>query len=216
VAAAIRGLLIGALVVGGPGMASANDSSKGSNGSTDSSKSSGDGSKSSGDSSQNSGKGSQDSSQNSPKGSTKGTSDESTNSKGGAAVSVALALVVVGGSVVGGIFASRGTTRREVQRQTQALLRFLQRNHALVTRDVAMAEGPLLASWANNLGLDTRERERLGEALDGSAEQATMLAALDGPMDEASARKFAQGFAQAGRRALGDDRFGALAPAAVR
>jgi hypothetical protein len=212
----IGGVLIGALIAGTPQIGFANDSSKGSNGSNDSSKSSGEGSKSSGDSSQNSGQGSRDSSQSSPKGSTQGTSDESTNSKGGAAVSVALVLVVVGASIVGGVFASRGTTRREVRLQTQALMHFLQRNHALVARDVAMADGPLLGSWSKSLGLDERERQRLGEALDGSVEQSTMLAALDGPMSEARAQAFASSFTQLGRKALGPDRFRAIALAAVR
>lgn len=213
---AICGVLIGVLAVGTPRFALGNDSSKGSNGSGDSSKSSGEGSKSSGDSSQNSGKGSQDSSENSPKGSSKGSSDESTNSRGGVAVSVALVLVVVGASVVGGIFASKGTTRREVRRQTQALALFLQRNHALVARDVALAEGTLLSSWSKALGLAPPEQERFGAVLDGSVEQTAMLEALDGPMDEVRAQKFATGFARLGQRALGGDRFRAIALAADR
>jgi hypothetical protein len=205
--------LVATLLAGAP--ARANDSSKGSGGSNDSSKNSGDSSKNSGDSSQNSGKGSEDSTQNSPKNSTKGTSDESTNSKGGAAISIGLALVVVGASVVGGVFASRSSSRRE-RAHTQALMRFLQRNHALVTRDVVLAEGPLLATWSRDLGLADDQRDRLGAALDGSPEQAALLDALDGPVDEARAQRFAAGFAQVGRRALGDERFRRLVLAAHR
>jgi hypothetical protein len=206
------GLLVGALLVPGTGLA--NDSSKGSGGSTDSSNTSGDSSKNSGDSSGRSGQGSQDSSENSPRNSTKGTSDESTNSKGGAAISIGLALVVVGGSVVGGIFASRSSSRRE-RRQTEALVRFLRRNHALVTRDVVLAEGPLLASWAQSLGL-VRGDDRLNAALDGSREQSELLDALDGPIDEGRARRFAAGFARVSQRALGPERFRTLALAAGR
>jgi hypothetical protein len=202
-----------ALLLAGP--AHANDSSKGSNGSSDSSNSSGDSSKNSGDSSQGSGKGSEDSTRNSPKNSSEGTSDGSTNSKGGAAVSGGLVVLVVGASVVGGVFASRSSSRRE-RADTQALVRFLRRNHALVTHDVALAEGPLLGSWALTMGLAAGERQRLNEALDGSAEQAELLDALDGPIDEARARRFAAGFARLGQRALGASRFRELALAAAR
>jgi hypothetical protein len=193
-----------------------NDSSDGSKGSNDSSKSSGDSSKSSGDSSDRSGQNSEDSTRDSPKNSTQGTTDESSNSKGGAALSGALLIVVVGASVLGGVLSSRLTTRRQDQQNVRALARFLRRNHALVIRDVAMGDGPMLAAWSSALGLSTTERERLAQSLDGSAEQTELLQALDGDIDDGRARRFAADFARVGQRALGGERFRAIALAAGR
>jgi hypothetical protein len=211
----VASLLAATLAVAGPGTIHASGNSKSggnssdSKGSNDSSKSSGDSSKSSGASSERSGQ----STENSPRDSTKGTSDESTKSKGGQAISVALVIVVVGGAIVGGVLTTRATAQPD-PRHTQALVRFLRRNHALVTRDVLVGEGPVLASWAQGLGLDPAERERLGRTLAGSPEQAALLHALDGPIDEARARQFAASFTRLARRALGEARVRAIALAA--
>jgi len=70
-------------------------------------------------------------------------------------------------------------------------------------------------AWSRALGLTVAERERLGRALAGSPEQAQLLGALNGPIDEGRARRFATGFAQLGRRALGQTRFRDLALAAA-
>jgi hypothetical protein len=128
-------------------------------------------------------------------------------------VSVALLVLAVGASVVGVV---RALAAAEEGPKLKMLARFLQRNHALVARDVVMGEGPLLRSWTRTLGLSAAERERLGQALLGSAEQAQLLAALNGPIDEARARRFAAGFAQLGRRALGPARLRDLALATGR
>jgi hypothetical protein len=209
----LSGLLIGLLLGGAPRPARASDGSKGSNdsskGSTDSSNSSTDSSNNSNDSSNRS----ENSTEGSPKESTEGTSDGSSKNKGAVLVTVALGLVAVGATTLGVV---RALAQVDERKRTRQLANFLQRNHALVARDVVLAEGPVLADWARALGLSAAERERLGQALEGSSEQGELLAALDGRIDEARARRFAIGFAQLGRRALGESRFRAIALAATR
>jgi hypothetical protein len=123
--------------------------------------------------------------------------------------------VVVGAAVLSGTLATRGS-RQQDQQKVQALARFLQRNHALVARDVVTGEGPMLGAWGRALGLSAAERERLGMVLVGSPEQGELLDALDGGMDEGRARRFAVGFTRLGRRALGQGRFREIALAAGR
>jgi hypothetical protein len=123
--------------------------------------------------------------------------------------------VVVGGVVLSSVLAGAGT-RRQHQRQAQALATFLQRHHAQVARDLMTGEGPVLAGWGRELGLSTGERDRLGAVLLGSPEQGELLQALDGRMDEARARRFAAGFTRLGRRAVGEGRFREIALAAGR
>jgi hypothetical protein len=203
----VTSVIIGALVGGAHAAGSgSNSSSDGSKGSDDSSRSSGDSSKNSGDSSGESGRGSRNSTENSPRDS----SQDSSNSKGGAALSVGALIVVVGGLMASGVVVSVASSRRNQQR-VQALATFLQRNHALVTRDLVAGDGPLLASWGRGLGLTAAERDRLGAALLGSPEQTELLQALDGRIDEARARRFAAGFTRLGRRALGEQRFRSVA-----
>jgi hypothetical protein len=202
------GILVGLMAVAQRRLASAegsrsdskSDNSSDSKGSNDSSKSSGDSSKSSGDSFNRSGH----STENSPRDSSKGSSDESTHSNGGHALSIALVVLVVGGIVVGGILTTRSSSRD--QQRTQALVRFMQRNHALLVRDLATGEGPLLTSWGRALGLAAAERERLGRTLAGSPEQTELLQALDGRIDEPRARRFAASFTRVARRSLGNGR----------
>jgi hypothetical protein len=213
----LTGLLIGALVGVPGGIARASEGSKGSNdsskSSTDSSKSSTDSSKSSAGSSDNS----KNSTDNSPKDSTQwstdGTSDSTGKHRGAVIISVALLVLAVGASVVGVV---REMAAAEEAPKLKMLARFLQRNHALVTRDLLMGEGPVLRAWTRALGLSAVERERLGQALAGSPEQAQLLAALNGSIDEGRARRFAAGFARVSQRALGPARFRDLALAATR
>jgi hypothetical protein len=211
------GILVGVLAVTGPRAAaggegshsdSKSDNSSDSKGSADSSKSSGDSSKNSNGSSDRSGH----ATENSPRESSRGSSDESTNSNGGHAISIALVVLVVGGLVLGGVLTTRATGQD--RQRTQALAKFLQRNHALVVRDVALGEGPLLASWERSLGLAPGERERLGRALAGSPEQTELLQALDGRIDEGRARRFAASFTRVARRSLGPSRLQQLTLAA--
>ena len=79
-----------------------------------------------------------------------------------------------------------------------------------------MGEGPLLAAWARALGLTAPSGSACPAAWTGSPEQAELLAAIDGRIDEERARRFALGFTQVGRRALGDERLRAIALAAIR
>jgi hypothetical protein len=204
----------GALALPGR-LALASEGSKGSEGSNDSSKSSGDSSQNSADSSKNSDQRSEDSSEDSSKDSTKDSTDESSKSKGTTAVSTGLLLVTVGATAVGVVYISRATWKDD-QRRVQALVRFLQRNHPLVTRDVVLGEGPMLDGWARSLGLSTGERARVGRALAGSAEQTALLRALDGRIDEGRARSFAASFTRLHQRALGGERVRAIALAAAR
>jgi hypothetical protein len=184
--------------------------SNSSQGSADSSNTSNDSSKSSSNSSNGSSKDSDNSTQNSPKDTsdytTKGSSDWSTHSRGAHVFSVALAVVAVGASVIGTVAANRGSQ----QQTTVALAAFMRRQHALLTHDVATAEGPVLAAWSRDLRLSDEERRRLRRALDGSAEQGALLEALDGPIDETRARRFAAAFLRVTERALGKARTGAL------
>lgn len=81
---------------------------------------------------------------------------------------------------------------------------------------MVLGEGMLLSAWGKTWGLTTAERERLGQALDGSSEQTELMQSLDGPIDERRARRFAASFARLSGRALGPERFAAVAHAARR
>jgi hypothetical protein len=183
--------------------------SKSSNGSNDSSNTS----KDSSHSSQGSSKDSDNSTQNSPKRTSdytsKGTSDWSTKSRGGQVFSIALAVVVVGASVFGSVAVSRS---RDAQAQPAriALAAYMRQHHALLTHDVALAAGPVFDSWAHDLQLTARERSDLRLALEGSTDQGVLLDALDGPIDEAHAQRFATAFLHATARVLGPARTRAL------
>jgi hypothetical protein len=205
----IVGLLVGALLGGSARGALASEGSKGSN---DSSNSSTDSSQNSTDSSNRS----ENSTESSPKDSSEGSSDGSSKNQGAVLVSVALLLVGVGATVVGVVKATGALAQADEPRRLRMLARFLQRHHALVARDVVMGEGPLLAAWSRSLGLSTAEGERLSRSLDGSPEQAELLAALNGSIDKDRARRFAVAFTRVGRRALGDERLRAVALAALR
>jgi hypothetical protein len=151
------------------------------------------------------------STENSPQNSTDyfghGTTQESTNSRGGHIVSVALGALVLGASVVGTVLA----TRRPADRQAAtALAAFMRHHHAMLTRDVVLAGGPVLDSWAYDLGLSPSEKIRLRRALEGSSEQGALVDALDGPIDEQRAQRFAAAFFRVAGRALGRARTEAL------
>jgi hypothetical protein len=190
------------------GSSNSSDSNS-SNGSKDSSNSS----KDSSNNSQGSSKNSNNSTQNSPKNTsdwtTNGTSDWSTHSHGAHVFSIALAIVVVGG-------ASAATTslkqsQPEAQRQAAlALAAYLRHQHALLTHDVALASGPVLDSWTHDLRLTADDRRRFAKTLDGSAEQGALLEALDGPIDERRAQRFATVFMRVTERTLGPMRTRAL------
>jgi hypothetical protein len=189
--------------------------SNSSNGSNDSSKSSGDSSHNS----QGSSKDSNNSTQNSPKSSsdwsTNSSSDWSTHSHGAHVFSIALVVVAVGATVVG-VMATNASQRQQRQQATTALAAFMRRQHPLLTHDVAMADGPVLAAWAHDLRLASSERARLRGALEGSSEQGVLLEALAGPIDEAGARRFATAYLRVAERALGAARTKALIERAVR
>jgi hypothetical protein len=183
--------------------------SKSSNGSNDSSNTSRDSSHSS----QGSSKDSDNSTQNSPQRtsdySSKGTSDWSTKSRGGQVFSIALAVVVVGASVFGTVAVSRSRDAR-AQPARIALAAYMREHHALLTHDVALGTGPVFDAWAHDLRLTARERVDLRRGLEGSADQGALLDALDGPIDEAHAQRFAAAFLRATARVLGPARTRAL------
>src|SRR6185295_8109616 len=139
--------------------------SNSSNGSKDSSNSS----KDSSNNSQGSSKDSNNSTQNSPKNTsdwtTNGTSDWSTKSHGAHVFSIALAIVVVGGSSVATTAVKH--SQPEAQRQAAvALAAYLRQQHALLTHDVALASGPVLDAWIHDLKLTAADRRRFEETLD--------------------------------------------------
>jgi hypothetical protein len=174
-----------------------------SNGSGDSSNSS----KGSSDDSNGSSKDSGNSTQNSPKNSSDYTSNSSsdwtTNSHGAHVFSIALAVVLVGATVVGLGVSSKS---HQQQQARVALAAFMRHQHGLLTHDVTLAEGPLLVAWSHDLKLSARDEERLRRALDGSPEQGALLSALDGPIDEHKADRFAGAFMKLTARTLGRDR----------
>jgi hypothetical protein len=200
---------------GNTGTGSSNSSSSNSNssnGSGDSSKSS----KSSSDDSQGSSKDSGNSTQNSPKNSTDYTSDSSsdwtTNNHGAHVFSIVLAVVIVGATVV-------GTVLHKAQQERQAkiaLAAFMRRQHGLLTHDVAMAEGPLLAAWSHDLRLSAQDQRRLQRALEGFPEQGALMDALDGPIDDLHAVRFAEAFMKVTARAIGAARTQAMIGRATR
>ena len=191
-----------------------------SNSHSDSSNSSGDSSNSSKGSSDNSGGSSKDSNnstQNSPKNSsdytTNSSSDWTTNSHGAHVLSIAVAVVLVGATVVG--IAATHKSHQEQQARV-ALAAFMRRQHGLLTHDVTMAEGPLLVAWTHDLKLTSADQQRLERALDGSHEQGALLEALDGPIDERHAERFAGSFMRLAQRALGAERTRAMVGHAAR
>lgn len=97
------------------------------------------------------------------------------------------------------------------KRHLALLIETMQRHHALVTRDVALARGPLIDGWAHELRLAPVDKARLCRALEGSAEQTSMLASLDGAIDEARALRFAGSFYRVAERALGPGRMHTIA-----
>ncbi|HLK90858.1 MAG TPA: hypothetical protein VKZ18_13255 [Polyangia bacterium] len=182
---------------------SSNSNSDSSNGSGDSSKSS----KGSSDDSQGSSHDSHNSTQNSPQNTsdytTNGSSDWTTHSHGAHVFSIALAVVLVGATAVGIGVSSKSNHQQQAK---LALAAFMRRQHGLLTHDVTMAEGPLLAAWSHDLKLSAGDQRRLERALDGSAEQGALLEALDGPIDERHAERFAGAFVGLAARALGPAR----------
>lgn len=213
--------LAGTLLVSRPPAVRASgdqNSKSGSSNSSDSNSSKGSGdssnsSKSSSDDSQGSSKNSNNSTQNSPKNSsdwsTNGTSDWSTHSHGAHVFSIALAVVVVGASVV----ASTGVKQSQHDQQRQAaiaLAAYMRQQHALLTHDVALASGPVLDAWTHDLRLSAGDRRRFQDVLDGSAEQSALLETLDGSIDERRAQRFAAVFMRVTTRALGPVRTRAL------
>jgi hypothetical protein len=123
--------------------------------------------------------------------------------------SVALAVVVVGASVIGSVGASRSRADR-ARPAAVALAAYLRQHHALLTHDVALASGPVFDAWAHDLRLDPGDRRALARSLDGSADQGSLLDALDGPIDEDHAQRFAAAFLRATARAIGPARTRAL------
>jgi hypothetical protein len=130
-------------------------------------------------------------------------------------LSIALVVVAVGATVVGTL-AANATQKQQQQRAALALAEFMRRQHPLLTHDVVMGEGPVLAAWMHDLGLGAAERAELRRALDGAPEQGLLLAALDGPIDQVRAQRFAAAFVRVTRRALGPARADALILRAVR
>lgn len=181
---------------------SSSKDSNSSNGSNDSSHSSHESSKDSDNSTQNSPKNSSD-------WTTKSSSDWTTHSHGAHVFSIVFAVVAVGATVVG-YLAANATSSAHQDHAATALAEFMRRQHALLTHDVAMAEGPVLAAWIHDLHLRPDEAARLRRAIEGSREQGALLAALNGPIDAARARQFAAAFMRATTRALGAARTKAL------
>jgi hypothetical protein len=178
------------------------NSSQGSNGSSNNSN---DSSKSSNGSSRDSNNSTQSSPKNSADYSTEGTTNQSTNSHGAHVFWAGSAVVLLGASVVGTVLIARNRTGDQ-KGTAVALATFMRENHAVLTHDVAMANGPVLDAWARELGLTATEKRRITATMEGSREQGELIAALDGPVDHLRARSFSAAFFQVTARALGPAR----------
>jgi hypothetical protein len=200
----------------GSGSSNSSDSSKGSgdssNTSNDSSKSSNDSSQSSADSSKDSDNSTQNSPKNSSEYTSKGSSDWTTHSRGAHIFSVALLAVAIGATVLGIVLTDRS---HQGPPPAAALVGFMRRQHALLLHDVSTAEGPVLDAWAHDLRLTAAERRRLRRELEGSAEQGTLIDALDGPIDARHAERFGAAFLRVTSRAVGPTRTKALVARAM-
>jgi hypothetical protein len=123
--------------------------------------------------------------------------------------SVASAAVAIGAVSVG-LALPHDSRNNNQQQAAAALAGFMRREHAPLTRDVALASGPVLDAWADDLGLGRKERAAWRQTLEGSLEQGNLLEALDGQIDDAQARRFAGAFVRVTNRALGTKRSAAL------
>src|SRR6185312_14608549 len=74
----------------------------------------------------------------------------------------------------------------------------------------ATAIGIGVSTRSHDLRLGAEDQRRLARALDGSREQGALLAALDGPIDEGQAERFAGAFMKLASRALGPARAQAM------
>lgn len=225
----LRLLVISLLV---PALAFAN----GSQNSGDSSQNSGNSSQNSGGSSDGSGKSSQDSGEgskgtgqssetsagtsentaDSSEGSQSESSQNSSNEASSQLAMVGSVLVVAGASVYLGWMVAQALTAAPYQMHSGQMAAYLRENHALVARDVLEGQGVVLDGWYASLGLSAEEQALLRGSLDGSDEQAAMLAALDGVDGLEEAQAFATSFVKLLHRTLGTDRTEALVAAAVR
>jgi hypothetical protein len=142
------------------------------------------------------------------------SSRETTRSEGGQALSIGTAVLIVGVAVVGAVFAIGSSIGDD--EAAAALGDYLRRHHAMVTRDVLLARGPSLDAWCSEIGLARDERERLLQALDGSPEQAALLASLTGDLGADHARAFAAAFVTIAGRVLGEERIAELTARARR
>ena len=144
----------------------------------------------------------------------KGTGDGPADGRERRVYSMALAAVAIGATTVG-LALPNSAHDENRQQATAALAGFMQKQHAPLTHDLALAGGPVLDAWSDELGLDRKEREALLRALEGSFEQGNLLEALDGPIDGAQAQRFAGAFVRVANRALGARRTNALVYRAI-
>jgi hypothetical protein len=200
---------------GSGGDSSNSKDSNSSNGSKDSSNASGDSSDNSRGSSKDSNESTQHSPENTSEYTTHHSSDWTTKTRDGHVFLVAVVLVSVGATAVG-VALGNATQRKNQQQIAAALAETMRRQHPLLTHDLATGKGPVLDAWAHDLRLDAVERRRLAAALEGSAEQGLLLGALDGPIDDARARRFGAAFLRLTERALGKARTRGLVERALR
>lgn len=113
-----------------------------------------------------------------------------------------LGLVLITGIAVGA-GSVRAADKAEAERRLAA---YLKANEPGLTRDLLLAEGPLLDGWLAELGLTAEEAVRFRGALEGSAAQAGLVAALS----QADAPTFARTFRHLLTDAVGPTRLIAL------
>jgi hypothetical protein len=208
------------LAFGGVGPAFASDGSNSDSGnSSDSGSSSDSGNSSDSKSSEDSDGSSERSSENSTRGtteeSTQGTKD-STKSDSGKTISIGGAILLLGGTVIGGIALTAASDDDDERVAEVKLERFLRRHHSGIARDVVLAEGPVLSALTSELGLSRVEKQRFAVALEGSAEQTELLESLAGDLGSAKVRAFAEKMCSVATRALGAERIKLAAAGAAR
>ncbi len=197
--------------------ASSNDSDASSNdsgASSDDSSASSARSDTSSDTSSNSDQSSDDSSRNSTEGSSQDTSNSSRSEQDGrtiAMISIVVTVMIVGGIAIGALLVSHSNDSSGGDEQGYADLgKFMRQHHAVLTRDIVLAGGPILDAWCDDLGLSREERTAFATRLEGSPQQTALLEALSGDITREKVQAFSTTYLMLTQTAIGPARVQAL------
>lgn len=151
---------------------------------------------------------SDESSQNSSEESSQNSSDNSSDSTDGWVIA---GLIITAGAVIYfGIRATTSSFNSDSDRSRVRLTRFLQRNHTVVKKSIALAGGRMLQDWGSGLGMTSDEMRKVQRALEGSPEQKEMLRILNQKITPAEAVGFSRQLVRVIRKTVGEKRFAAI------